>query len=597
MTVITTSKLEGLRALQESLDAMLTRLRALSEAPALDEDEFIEITAIYNNVAYAFLYLNANEEYDQVEQIAPWQSAFYEDADLDARLLTLLDALHCTDPEAEDSRQVFVTSLHDKQAGTGTQAATALDALLAQASAILRDTDADRAALLRRLGVDPGTNPSMVFYKILGNTADPAMRRKLGRAWTTQRDKHVDDLVDVIDRMVQVRTSDAQAAGHDSVLARTLTKCDVTENEVASVLEAFMTEATARYAGLEEEVRAALGLAGDVPPDLPADFPYFMQRLRRGQTPILVLDDCLNFIWRVAERIFGLSIQPQPSDSEHVITVSISSADTEVGQINFDLWETHGASAPANYTRGLRNRTEWRDIVQVPVAYVSCRFSRDHGENRINFQNVHSLFHEFGHALNHVLISKRIPNRSGLEYLPLERLEYLSMWSEKWIYHDDFGAALGLDDERAGTIVARRLKGMEYRRTYLERALCALLDFEIHRYPGVGFQQAWDDLDARFGVSRFATIGDVVEYFTWPMYQTHPGANFTYVWGSADSCTKATLFSAQRLAPLPGELPGDVDTETVFAPSFRFDVRGPLPDPQSTFEFYDAVATDTAGTA
>jgi oligopeptidase A len=316
----------------------------------------------------------------------------------------------------------------------------------------------------------------------------------------------------------------------------------------------------------------------------------------RVRSPLFILDECLQFIFAVAHSVFGLRLTIQPITHRHVIGVRVESAEGEVGVINFDLWDTTAKASGANHTRGLRNRTDWSDLTQLPVAYVSCRFQRDQADTqRITFQNVHSLFHEFGHAVNHLLIRRRISNRSGLEYLPLERLKFLSMWFEKWVYHRDFADALTLPPEGAAAV--RRcscLKALEYQRTYVERAVTAALDFELHRGTHTGLAAAFAYLDDRYGLSRFCSLQDFPVYFTWPMFQANPGANFAYLWGTSDSVQKFLEFEEQSLSEIAQRRP---QLRELFASCFDFALPTTTPDSAAVFAFYDRLAAGEGGQA
>lgn len=584
MIGITPSKLESLTALEYSLAQMMSRLKEILLQPSLTQNTFVEITAIYNNVAYAFLYLEANEEYEQFEHISHWRDAFYTDPELNERLILLLVDLHCPDTDAEESRVAYVKQLSDKANKPDDNGTDELDRHLERANLILAEREKSQQRLLDRIGIaSNGVSANIALYQIISRHENPATRAKLARAWTVERDRHLTDLTDTIDRMVEHRRNEAKVAGFESVTARTLAKCDVTADEVDSFLQRYLYEAIDRYQILQKQVSEVVGHEGD-----PIDhFPYFMNTLRHDKSPLFVLDDCLRYICGIAEEVFGLVIKRLPSEAKHIITVMVSSDGREIGHINFDLWDTTQKKGKPNQTKGLRNRTNWQGVTQLPVAYVSCRFRPDHGQNRVNFQNVHSLFHEFGHGLNHLLIRRRLPNQSGLEYLPLERIEYLSMWFEKWAYHPHFAAALGLSAaDREATQAAQRLKAQEYRRTYVQRALTAIIDFELHRNQEGGIMEVWHSLNARFGVAAFASVGDVAEYFTWPMYQANPGANFTYLWGSSDSCQKFAEFESLKI----GAIADRPDLRELFIPSFDFKQRGPLPQSSASFDFYDFTA-------
>jgi oligopeptidase A len=570
---------------EQALAKMMSRLRAIIAEAVLTQDTFVEITAIYDNVAYIFLYLESNEVHVKFDWLLPWRDAFFKDPQLDARVLELLLELRCTDSEVEESRRAYVKHLREKTQTVDPTIRQTSEQLESAAKAILNETQNDYVQLLKRLGVNVGrASAAATFYKLVSETESAATRTKLSLAWTRTRDRRLDDLISIVDQMVSTRQIQCQAKGHDSVLAQTLERCRVTEEATAAYLERYLVQALEKHTGLEAEIRAATGVNGN-----PMDhFGYYIRTLVKEKlVPLFALDECLEYIFFVANKVFGLSLKSVSGDSPHVSTVDVLIGDHECGQINFDLWDSGPKRRSANYTRGIRNRTDWAGLVQYPVAYVSCRFQRgEDGANRITFQNVHSLFHEFGHAVNHLLIRKRTPNQSGLEYLPLERLENLSMWFEKWVYHPQFAASLSLTpEEREGLILCQRIKALEYKRTHVERAITAALDFEVHRRTNSGLKDSFRRMDERFAISRYCSLGDFPVYFTWPMFQANPGANFAYLWGAADSAEKFMPFMQQRIE----EISSPAEVRASFSSCFDFDEPSTEPDSQAVFEFYDSL--------
>ncbi len=319
-------------------------------------------------------------------------------------------------------------------------------------------------------------------------------------------ERRQDALVDVIDRVIAEQRRQSSFSGHDTALGQTLEKCGVAETTIESFLERYLTRTLDSYDTLSAEVQEATG-ATTAPMD---HFGAYMRTVA-GDAPLpqFDLNECLDFIFAVARSTFGLVVRRVSGTNDHVLTAGVWDGTEEIGQIHFDLWDTDRKTLKANTTTGIRNRTDWSGLVQRPVAYVSCRFRKaQDGIHRITFQNVHSLFHEFGHAINHLCIRKRIPNQSGLEYLPLERIENLSMWFEKWVFHAEFARHLALTPaDRAGLEQCQRIKKLEYRRTYVDRAVTAALDFDIHRRSRGGVMDSFRRLDERFGISRTATWG------------------------------------------------------------------------------------------
>lgn len=578
---------ESLEAMDASLGAMMVRLREILAAP-LTESGFVEVTAIYDNVAYIFLYLESNSSHVDYGKIAHWKSDFHENMELSATLLDSLEGLRCSDHDLEESRIAYIAHLSGKDTG-GTAEDESARELLDYASEIVAAVQSDKLALLRRLGAaEGGGNPDTAFYRLVSATENPGTRDKLHQAMTAARDARLGPLVGTIDRMVTGQMRAARAQGHPGTLHRTLSRCGISEKEAAVLVEGYLVRALDAELLLGDEIRSELG-----PVDAPMNhFGHYVRRLQSGRrVPLFPLHECLDFAFAVARRTLGLIVEHTDDPDPHVLTVSVrraSAPDEIVGHINFDLWHSEHKTTAANHTKGIRNRTQWKHIVQRPVAHVSCRFRRDaQGREHITFQNVHSLFHEFGHALNHLLIRRRLPTRSGLDYLPLERLEDLSMWFEKWIYHPGLNDYLTLaGDGPDGLELCRRIKSLEYRRSHVDRAVTAALDFTVHR-DGVGLAEAFAGLDERHGISRSCSLGDFPAYFTQPMFQANPGAYFAYLWGASFSAAAFLPFFER---PFDSLEPGP-DPEDAFRGCFDIDAPSALPDLDPVFRFYETTSS------
>ncbi|NJP53788.1 M3 family metallopeptidase [Streptomyces sp. SBST2-5] len=570
-------------AMDESLHGMMARLRAIIAEPALTQDLLVEIVSIYNNVAYVFLYLEANERHVNYDRLLPWRDRFYNAPEIDERLIALLEPLRCADPEAEESRHRLLEQLRHKSQAPDLQGDERIAELLAEAKDVLHTIQQDQLDLLKRLGVNVGgAGPAAVFYRLTSGTTDTARRAKLVRAWRMMRDRHQDALVAAVDGMIAEQRRQSSAAGYETTLDQTLRKCGVPQATIADFLEHYLDQALRSYDALAARVQEVTG-ATESPMD---HFGAFMRTVS-GTAPLpqFPLAACLDFVFAVARTAFGLEVRPVSGTHDHVLTCAVRAGDEEIGHIHFDLWDTDHKTLKANTTTGIRNRTDWSGLVQRPVAYVSCRFRRSpDGVRHITFQNVHSLFHEFGHAVNHLLIRKRIPNQSGLEYLPLERLENLSMWFERWVFHPEFGRHLPLSaQDRDGLAQCQRIKKLEYQGTYVDRAVTAALDFEIHRRPQGGVLEAFHRLEERFGISRHCSVGDFLTYFTWPMLRANPGAYFSYLWGAAQS---AEMFAPYQRLSLE-QIPAHPKLRSRFTACFDYDAPSQEPDCTAAFAFYE----------
>lgn len=545
-------------AVEDRLGQLLSRLGEILAEPALTQDALVEVMTIYNDVAHVFLRLSAVGDRAELDRLGPWRAAFHDDPELDATLRDWMAGLRCPDPEVEAARLEFLDQLSrvPDQAGERRVAGR-----LAGARAVTDQLTADRARLLDRLGVSGAGAPAARFDGLLAGTASVPTRRKLVRAWQATTQARVDELVAAVDAVVDAR----RRPGGGSVLSRTLERSQVDEVVLARFLDRSLELAVIGRARLAAEVAAVTGEA-----EHPMDGYGSAVRAALGDAPLvsLDLDECLDFAFAVAQQTFGLTLRRTGAPGTFA---------GDAGEIIVDPWERPTKQIAANYTDGIHNRTDWGRFVQRPVAYVSCRF-RAGPEGQIGFQNAYTLLHEIGHAVNHLLIRGHVPFGAGLEYLPPERRECLSMWFEKWALHPDFARVVA-PGSAAAVAASVRLKRVEHRRTQLERAVAAALDLDLHRRPDGGLRAAYERLDERFGIGPLCGLGDVAAYFTWPRYATRPGAAVIHLIGEAHSCATH--------GPLPGPVPA-LPRPEAFDPCLDSAAAFVLPDPAAVPAYFDS---------
>jgi oligopeptidase A len=561
---------------EKSLRAMRKRLSTILDRHSLSADDLVELTVIFDNVSYVFLYLEANGDYIAGDRLAPLRLYFQDNPELEGALMAQVQALTC-EGVAERARLRLLEHLKKRatrRSADDEAAFAGCESLLQNAQTELRSS---RQALLERLGVTVSAGEAVPAYlSLLGRIERNDTRLKLWQAWQAISERHIPQLQEPVDTIATLRNDRARQAGHDHALAATLVRTQVSKETVEAFVDSCLAGALKDQEAIEKI------LAGENrPPPVKAHFRRHLHDLSDGRSlPQFPLVGTLSLLERICHAVFGLEFQQSAPEDSSVLKIDVFRRGLPVGCITVDLWDIGNSAERMNRTLCLRNRSEWGGFRQLPQAHVACRFSAGaKASHLLTFQNLHSLFHEFGHAVNHLLIRERIPNLSGLEYLPLERLEYLSMWFEQWVYHREFAAAFdGIDPQAVET--CRKIRRLEYRHALLERAVVAWLDLRMHSCPAPRLSEMLAELEHRHGISRHVDPAQLPDYFTLPMTRHNPGANFIYLWGTAWSCA---IFAPLRETPL-AELDGPA-LQPVFAPCFEPLRPAGVPSPDF-FGFY-----------
>jgi len=153
-----------------------------------------------------------------------------------------------------------------------------------------------------------------------------------------------------------------------------------------------------------------------------------------------------------------------------------------------------------------------------PVAYLTCNGSPPVGDkpSLMTFSDAETLFHEFGHGLQHMLTHVEEGDAAGINNVEWDAVELPSQFMENWLYHkptvDSFakhyetGEALPSD-------VYEKIKGARVfmAGTMTRQLQIGALDMELHaRYDASESQESPFDLQRRIA-SRFAVIEPLEE--------------------------------------------------------------------------------------
>lgn len=428
---------------------------------------------------------------------------------------------------------------------------------------VLQQLDAQQLAFVQRLGIDTsGVSPSVLLAATASRIANSATRAKLTTAWRRHVAPDLDALTDMLDEAVEVRRTDAAAAGWPSVRARTFARCGVDEQEAAVFLREFLERALESQRELESAVRAATGAGTD-----PMDHFGRYVRIRMGEVrlPTFRLEAVLDLMAELARRVLGVTVAPVAEHLAHTVTLRVARYGVELGTIDVDLLHPAGPVGPAQAPKPAPPATA--------KAHVLCQLHPEPDRGlHVTFPAVQTILHEFGHALTHVLVRRRLPSSSGLEHVPLERLECASTWWERWAYHPDFAATLDSACDADALAEARRLRALETWSTTLQCAVAAAVDLDVHGRADGGHRDAYDRLNREFGLADHCTFADLPGYLTHLTWQAAPGAGFLYAWGAATSAAAFAPYRQVRIADLP--VPGLPDEPAgawldVSAPSLR----------------------------
>lgn len=146
----------------------------------------------------------------------------------------------------------------------------------------------------------------------------------------------------------------------------------------------------------------------------------------------------LEGMFRVVRTLYGVNIAEDdaPRWNEDVRFFSIRDRDGGlIGQFYVDLYARSSKRGGAWMDDAITRRRKG-DVLQTPVAYLNCNFSRPLGDNPALFTHdeVITLFHEFGHGLHHLLTRVDVLGVSGINGVEWDAVELPSQFMENFCW-------------------------------------------------------------------------------------------------------------------------------------------------------------------
>ena len=215
----------------------------------------------------------------------------------------------------------------------------------------------------------------------------------------------------------------------------------------------------------------------------------------------------LEGLFKLAERLFGIVITPAEGQAPvwhpDVRFFRVADADgTPRACFFLDPYSRPETKSGGAWMNDFRTRERLEGgTVKLPMALLVCNQSVPVGNEPpvMRFQEVNTLFHEFGHALQHMLTTVEEPEASGVNGIEWDAIEIASQFMENWCY--DRSTVKGLSrhattgKELPDALFDRLMAAKNYRAAsaMLRQLFFAATDMDLYaRYP----RPEWPDADA-----------------------------------------------------------------------------------------------------
>ncbi len=340
----------------------------------------------------------------------------------------------------------------------------------------------------------------------LATLTDRATRRKIfENSWNRAEHGDANDTRSTIARLAQLRAQKAELLGFKNYAAWNLTDQMAKTPETAlRFLDAMVPATTAKAANEAKEIEALDDFkpsGSDAYPVVdPADWEFYAEQVRKAKyaydqsqvKPYFELNSVLtNGVFYAAHELYGLTFKERKD-------LPVWQPDVRV----FQVYEADGTPLAIWYCdyfkRDNKNGGAWEDSLVgeskllglQPVVYNVANFEKPApGEPALlSFDDVTTMFHEFGHALHAMFADTNYPSLSGTS-VARDFVEFPSQFNEHWAsypavfanYAKHYKTGEPMPDDLAAKIVRAKTFNQGY--DFTEILAASELDLEWHTLP------------------------------------------------------------------------------------------------------------------
>lgn len=283
------------------------------------------------------------------------------------------------------------------------------------------------------------------------------LREKLYRAFIRRASEGDLDNSPLIERILELRQEKAEILGFTNFAELSLAR--KMAPSVAAVEKLLEELRAASYESALQELEDLKGYAkskGAPEADqlMQWDTTFWAERQREEKfgitdeelRPYFPLPQVLEGLFGLAQRVFGVKITAADGQApiwhEDVRYFQIANeADEAIAYFYLDPYsrpaEKRGGAWMAECLGRAKVMQADQPSVRLPVAYLICNQAPpvDDKPSLMTFRDVETLFHEFGHGLQHMLTVVDYPGAAGINNVEWDAVELPSQFMENWCYH------------------------------------------------------------------------------------------------------------------------------------------------------------------
>lgn len=290
------------------------------------------------------------------------------------------------------------------------------------------------------------------YYPVMLHASNRALRKTLYHAYTTRASELGPsagqfDNTSVITDILETRLRLANLLGFStfsdySLATKMLTQVDEVKNFLNHLATKAKPVAQKEYQHLLEFAEKTDGLVALEPWDV----PYYSEKLRQAHydlsqedlRPYFAADAVLAGLFDLIHKLFKLKFSRIEADvwqKDVQAYVLLNAQDEPIAYCYCDLYAREGKRGGA-WMDDAANRFVLGEHTQLPIAFVTGNMNPpiNNDPALLTHSDVVTLFHEFGHALQHLFTQQDYPDIAGINGIPWDAVEVASQFLENYAW-------------------------------------------------------------------------------------------------------------------------------------------------------------------
>lgn len=276
------------------------------------------------------------------------------------------------------------------------------------------------------------------------------LREQMYRAFVTRASSDEFDNTPNINRILTLRQQKAELLGFNSFAELSL--ASKMAPDVAAVTEMFDTLRTASWDAAVQDMDDIRQLARESGCDdeiMHWDAGFWAERLRENRfdytdeqlRPYFPLEKALDGMFALVGKLFGIGVRQAdgvPVWHEDVRYFEVLNEDgNQIAGFYLDPYSRPENKRGGAWMNDCLGRCVIDGEVRLPVAHLVCNSTPPVGDtpSLMTFREVETLFHEFGHGLQHMLTTVDEADAAGISNVEWDAVELPSQFMENWCYH------------------------------------------------------------------------------------------------------------------------------------------------------------------